>query len=136
MKRIAGIALCVSLACAPVLSSDLVNIRHDDAAGYVLYLDKSSVVKEGPNTRARFLLDFKSVRTTDDELKRPYRSIADYNYINCEDETIASAGQDIYEKAMGSGKIVNSFRVKEQDVFFSGLAGDNGEAKYQSICKK
>ena len=136
MKQIPTIALCVMFWCGPVFAADWVVLRHDNEAGFVLYLDKSSVVKKGVNIYALFLFNFQSIRTTDDEYKRPYRSIADYNYVNCKDETIASAGQDIFSKEMGNGKVVNSFRVKEKDLFFSDYSTENGMAKYRSVCAK
>jgi hypothetical protein len=136
MKRIQIVALCVTCCSCPAFAADWTALRHDDEAGFVLYLDKSSVVKKGADTYALFLFNFQSTRTTDDEYKRPYRSIADYNYVNCTDETIASEGQDIFSEEMGNGKVVNSFRVKKNDLFFTDVSTENGMAKYRSVCAK
>ncbi len=121
MKLLSSIPLGFSLVCLPAFSSGLVDIRHDDTAGYVLYLDRTSIARQGSILKARFVFDFKSARTTDDEFKRSYKSVADYNLVNCEEETIASAGQDIYAGKKGIGKIVTAFRVKDADILFSGI---------------
>lgn len=136
MKQVLTIVLCMTFWCDLAFSTDWIALRHDDDASFVLYLDKSSMVKIGADTYALFLFNFRSTRTTDDEYKRPYRSIADYNYVNCKDETIASAGQDIFSEEMGKGKVVNSFRVKKKDLFFSDASTENGMAKYRSVCPK
>lgn len=136
MERLLILALSVGLWCDPVFAEDWIALRQDNEAGLTLYLDRNSISRKGANIEARFLFNFKSLRTTDDEHKRSYRSIADYNVVNCKDETIASAGQDIYAEEMGQGKLVSSFRVKAKDIFPVDVATENAEAKFKSVCPK
>jgi hypothetical protein len=89
MKRLFCLLPIMGMLCSSsTMGADWLQIGKNEEDGYVLYLDKASLVKKDQIWRAWFLLDFKTPLLTL-EKKEPYLSVKELNYINCTDETKA-----------------------------------------------
>lgn len=135
MKRF---AVCLSallmLTAVPAFAVDWQPVATSGEKDYVLFVDRETLQRAGGNVKAWFLLDFAETLVTSGG-KMSFRSIAELNYLNCDDRSKASVEQRMYAGNMGRGEVVHEQVVKDAALMYTEIIPQSpGELKFDHVC--
>lgn len=126
------LTLFVSLAMLPTsaLCAEWVKAAWSDGA--IMYIDASSVKREGGKVRAWVLSDFSSLQTAGEIT---YMSSNRLDLFNCKESTSVLLAANLYSGGGGAGEMVASEQWSESEQSTTYLAPDSkGEAIMKQAC--
>jgi len=123
------------LTAAPAFAVDWQPVATSGDKDYALFIDRQTLQRSGGNVKAWFLLDFAETLVTSGG-KMSFRSIAELNYLNCDDRSKASVQQRMYADNMGRGEVVHEqVVVNDAALMYTEIIPQSpGELKYNYVC--
>ena len=135
MKRFAVcLSALLTLTTVRAFAVDWQPIATSGDKDYVLFIDRQTLQRTGSSVKAWFLLDFAETLTTSGG-RMAFRSMAELNYLNCDDRSKASVQQRMYADNMGRGKVVYEHSVTDAALMYTEIIPQSpGELKFDYVC--
>lgn len=114
---------------------ELIGEAGDNDEIHLVYVDKSTIRKNGVIAKIWILKDYSSMQT--ESTGDRYKSAKVLNAYNCREETSALISLIDYSGSEGEGNVTYSLAIQEKEWVWRPVApGTSGEAKWKIACGK